>query len=224
MGGFSLPDESLNAPLAFEAQAWDAVSLGDFNKAVQLSRRWLQDEPFTSRPALFGSLVASYALGDYPSAALLARSALTANPSDPSVIAQILYSEASAGRTQVAEALLPRLEEAINGDTAAHSRMEWDILVNADRGLIAFRKGDVLKGRQLYAIAMNQAVSRGLSQIGASALMNYVREEVLTGAPLAADYQQQLERALQFYPTGMRDIAARFVERIKDAAQQGQPV
>ncbi len=83
MTGFDLRDTSLNAPRAFEALAWEAVHEKDFKKAVNFSKDWLADEPFASKPALFGSHIASAAIGDYLSAAQIAKTALTANPNDP---------------------------------------------------------------------------------------------------------------------------------------------
>lgn len=213
MTGFSVPGGSLNAPRAFEARAWEAVLSDDFLDAVDNARDWLADEPFATRPALFGSWVASTALGDHAAAIEFVETARVANPDDPRLIAELLYNRASVGEVGAAEDLLPVLERSIADCPAEPLKGEWDVLVAADRGLIAFRRGEHEVGRTWYAKALEMASAGGLQEFGASALINLAREEARIGARSRVD-SVALARAIEAFPPPARSAVAGFVKRI----------
>jgi len=214
MPGFNVPDSALDAPRAFEAGAWEAVQSGEYPRAVSLSTDWLMDEPFAPRPARFGSWIASTALGDYDLAADLVETALVANPNDARLLAQLLYCKASAGKVDAAESLLPRLEEAIKDDTSDRSPAEWDVFLNADRGLIAFRKGQVGDGGRFYEKAIELARSHGLQEAAASASIHYARERVLAD-PTAPLDESELASATAEFSQPSQAVFAQLVDRIR---------
>lgn len=220
MPGFILEEDLLDAPRAFEARAWEAVVSEDYLDAVDNARDWLADEPFATRPALFGSWIASTALGDHAAAIEFLEVARIANPDDPRLIADLLYNKASADQVDTADALLPVLERALVTDDAGQSEAEWRVLLAADRGLIAFRRGLHEVGRQHYANALDMASRGGLREFGASALINVAREEARIGERKRVD-SSALKRAIEAFPPVSRGAVAGFVERvISDRAQE----
>jgi tetratricopeptide (TPR) repeat protein len=210
---FTVGGPSLAAPRAFEARAWEAVVSGDHLAAVNNARDWLADEPFATRPALFGSWVASTALGDHAAAIEFIEVARVANPDDPRLIAELLYNKASIDDVDSAEELLPSLERSIEGSQVDLPQAGWDVLLAADRGLIAFRRGSYAAGRDWYSKALDVASEHGLPEFGASALMNLAREEARIGGGANVG-REALERAVEVFPQPARGAAAKFVSRI----------
>jgi hypothetical protein len=214
MDGFELPDTVLSVPRAFEAGAWEATLRGEYTEAIGLSWEWLRDEPFATRPALFGSWIASMAIGDYGEAAELVKAAAGANPGDPRLIAQLLYCRASDGQVEAAESLLEKLERTIRQGESGRSEAEWNVILSADRGLLAFRRGNHAEGRRFYEAALEIAVENRLAQFAASAYVNYVREEVLTNPGLQIP-EDDLGRAAQAFPAATRGVVSKFIDRMR---------
>ena len=213
MPDFEVPPESLRVPRAFEAQSWQSAVQEDYERAVALSWEWLKDEPYSTRSALFGSWIASMAIADYDEAERLVVAARLANPEDPRLLAQLFYCQASRGEVGAAESILPRLETAIENDESDRGREEWEVMLHADRGLLAFRQGHVAEGRRLYGEAMRVAKSTNLREAHALALLNYVREEARSNPMAAIDYGE-LRKAVDVFPPATRRIAAYFLKQI----------
>ena len=212
MSGFAVPGESFDVPRAFEAHAWEAVQRGAHSDAVSRALDWALDEPFATRPVLFASWVTSMALGDFQTAADMAEAARVANPGDPRLVAQLLYCKASVGQLESARALLPELERLALAPQAKGRPEEWEAVIEADRGLLAFRSGDVGSGRAHYQNAIEVASRRGLKQTAATALVNFAREEaVATGFWMDDDL---LQAAVAVFPTSTRSVIEEFVARI----------
>ena len=215
MPGFDLPDSSLQTPRAFEARAWEAVVAEDFLRALDWAREWFADEPFATRPALLGAWVASTALDDYETASEFINAARIANPHDPRLVAQLLYNKASADDVGGAEELLPELSRLIDSSETDRSHDEWRVLVAADEGLIAYRKGNIELGRCRYREALRIAEDHGLREFRALALMNFWREESLA-VPGHRPDQHALEQAISAFPPAARGVESCFARRILD--------
>ena len=213
MPDFELPPESLHVPRAFEAQSWQSAVQEDYERAVELSWEWLKDEPYSTRSALFGSWIASMAIADFEEAERLVDAARLANPDDPRLLAQLFYCQASRGKVDAAESILPRLEAAIENDEGHRSAEEWEVMLYADRGLLAYRQGRVAEGRRLYGEAMRVAKSNNLREAHALALLNYVREEARSSPISPVDYGE-LRKAVDVFPRATRGIAAYFLKQI----------
>ena len=210
---FEVPDSSLATPRAYEAVAWEAMAEENFDLAVRSSHEWFGDEPFATRPALFGSWVAAIAQGDFTTALEFAEAALVANPGDPRLIVQQLYCLASDGRTEEAERLIPVLEDAAKRGDGDRSPEEWDVLLHADKGLIAFRKGFTEQGRTHYEQALAIANNKGLSESAGMVYINYMREELLACSSSRLDFNE-LPRVIEMLPRVSRGAAVRFIERL----------
>lgn len=205
-------DHGLDIPRAFEANAWQAMSTDDFAGAVEYSADWLQDEPFASRPALLGSWIAAVALEDYGTALRLVESAAVANPEDIRLTVQSVYCLASMGRVAEAAARFPVLERAAASGDTAYTPAAWGVLLAADRGLLAFRGGSLEQGRAAYRHAIEIAAANGLREAGASALINYLREEARAGGELPIS-ASEIHDVVDAFPQSHRGAITRFLAR-----------
>lgn len=206
MSSFLLPRDRLQVPRAFEARAWESCLSADYKAAVDLAWMWLRDEPFATRPALFGSWVATTALGDHTTAAAFADAALLASPDDPRLIAQLAFCHAYQDDLERAEQLLLELPTAIAHHPTIASKLHWDVLQAADRGLIAFRRGRIEDGRREYERAIRLATEHEERQLAATALLYYAREEARASPSTAATTLAEARRALDAYPSVIRPL------------------
>ena len=210
---FELPPESLRVPRAFEAQSWQSAVEEDYARAVELSWEWLKDEPYSTRAALFGSWIALMAIADFDEAERIVKAARLANPEDPRLLAQLFYCLASQGEIDAAESVLPRLENATQNDKNHLPPEEWEVMLNADRGLLAYRRGQVAEGRRHYSAALRVAESAKLRQAHSLALLNYVREEARWNPAAPVDIDA-LQAAVNVFPRATRGIVASFIKQI----------
>jgi tetratricopeptide (TPR) repeat protein len=213
MTSFEVPENNFSVPLAFEAKAWEAALDSRFREAVDLSWEWLLDEPFATRPASFGSYVASIALEDYENATRLAEAALFANPEDPQLILQLIYCVASQGKTDRAERLLTHdLPNSVRRNPSDIPTAHLPVFVAADQGLIAYRRNQFAQGKACYERAIALARDARDPALEAAALLNLIREEVRAN-PSSIVPWEKAEHVLKAFPTSDRLFYERFLER-----------
>jgi tetratricopeptide (TPR) repeat protein len=155
----------------FEARANYLALQGEHVEALINARGWLRDQPFARDPALFGSYRAAL-IKDYAAAISFARAGLRANPHDYMLQNNLIFALASSGDVETARQQLPLLEEATRGKTLDG---EWDVVLDATKGLIAFRGGDTASGRATYLDVIRRAKEPSLK---AMALIMWAREEI----------------------------------------------
>ena len=189
---------------------------GDFRKAVEHSWNWLRDEPFATRAALFGSWIAGTAIGDHALSLSLTEAAWQANPGDPRLIAQLVYEHASLGDPSKAQELLRQLPTAIRQHPTVRPQVAWDVLTEADKGLIAFRRGTVESGRAHYRAAVELAAANNLREMAALAALTFAREEsrLDPAYPGLAELVELVKRL----PEPMRHVYSAFAARIPQIA------
>jgi Flp pilus assembly protein TadD len=142
-GGIALPEEVLAKAESWEARAWSAAHEGEHGEAVREAWAWHYDQPFASRPAEFGSYHAA-AGADFETGAALAAAALKANPEEFLLLNNLAFCLASMSRVDEAERHINKIRTA---DLSKSDRATY----LATKGLIAFRRGDLESGRELYA-------------------------------------------------------------------------
>jgi hypothetical protein len=135
---------------------------------------WFNDQPFSGRPALMAGYIYSSILDDFTTAEWITKQGQTANPDDPFFNVQLAYIYASTDRTVDARAELAK----IRSSEFPHR----PIFLRANHGLIAYREGDVAKGRELYSDAVTMAREVANKQLEAQALIFWAREEIRAGA------------------------------------------
>jgi tetratricopeptide (TPR) repeat protein len=171
--GLELNSGELRAPQAFEARARSDATEGRWSEALDETWRWHRDEGFAIDPALFGSAAASSGLVDFDAAEKFAEAGLVGNPGEPRLLNNLAYSLLELGRIDEAVA---RLREIDIGELDGRARL----IVAATNGLLAYKLGDVGRGRELYRQVIAIARNEGRHAIAAMAALLQARQEILT--------------------------------------------
>ncbi len=134
-----------------EARALAYRRTKNWKAAIQKCTDWGLDEGFSSRPFRLGSFVAIEALGDGPCAVEMANAGLQVNGGDGVLLNNLAVGLALQGKVRRAERALRSAFEA-SGES-----QNSQITLTATEGLVAYRKGEVCRGRACYAKAIRQA-------------------------------------------------------------------
>jgi tetratricopeptide (TPR) repeat protein len=187
--GVELLDSStLNTRRAFEARAWQEFYEAGWQQSLVEARQWLDDEPYSSRPAVLASYVAGSILQQYDEAVRVARLGLRANPEDPDLINNLAFALINFGELTEAEHSLHMLR-------SADLDIRHQILFKATSGLFHFRGGDPEGGRKLYLDAIQIAADSGYRVMEARAAVFLAFEEVRTKSLYA---QEAVNRAFTY--------------------------
>jgi len=219
MAGFESPIESTRVRRAFEAEAWARVQEGNFANALDQSRAWLRDEQFSTRPALLGSWIAVTALGNHQAGAQISEDARLANPSDPRILAQLAFCYAALDQLDKAEQYLERLQDAVRTHPALEDRYHWEVYFEADRGLIAFRRGNPQEGEAHYVRAIELAHERGCREEAAIALLYFIGEASQFNPDIIGNLKD-VEDVIGTFPASIRPAYEQLLKRIKTKAQK----
>jgi tetratricopeptide (TPR) repeat protein len=138
---------------------------------------WLRDQPFSKRPAVFTSYVASL-IEDYEKSISILKKSLNANPDDPTLINNLAFALGSANRLDEAENALRQIDIAEMKGLPA-------ITLAATAGLLLFRSGSPDRGRDLYNLAISRASEQGIAKYRAMASLYLAREELIASTPSA---------------------------------------
>ncbi|MFO0997717.1 MAG: hypothetical protein U1F33_13635 [Alphaproteobacteria bacterium] len=131
----------------YEARALQTFEEGRWNDALANSISWLDDEPYSTRPAILGSFIASTFLRDFKQADAIARRGLSANPDDIFLLNNHAYALANLG-------LFPEAETIVLSFPRSFAQSPEYSTLLATRGLIAFKRGDIDFGRKCYETAL----------------------------------------------------------------------
>lgn len=135
----------------FEGRALQAMTEAKFEVASGLMDCWAEEEPFSSRPRMLQSFV-NGALGNFEKAKQAAEIGLAADPLDLSLRGNKAYSLAALGMLDEAEIELNLIE--------SHHDDNYRPTNDATRGMVAFMRGEVERGRQLYEQALDSFEKR----------------------------------------------------------------
>ncbi len=159
IGGFSacsLPPES--SAKSSEANAWKASNDGQWNQALDEAKQWQAEQPFSSRPASLGSFIASTALEKYGEAEKIIRQSLMSNRDDATLINNLAFVLAKQGKVVEADGVLSQ-------QGPASTNQFQRVCLVATAGLVAFRAGDLARGRSLYRQAISSASTESLKSL-----------------------------------------------------------
>lgn len=172
--------QALRTPRSFEARALASAARGEWAESVAESERWLEDEPFWTRPASYGSYVAEVVLQDFSLAENFARRGLEANRGDIGLTNNLVVALANQGRLDEAEReFAPIRDVQVTNDRLA-------IVLTATEGLLHFRRGRWGEGRSRYEDAIKRAergTVPGWQHVAALAQLHLTREEVMARTP-----------------------------------------
>lgn len=158
---------------AYEAQAWKQYRSRDWRDAIAFCRLWLMDEPFSSRPAQMASYLALVTLPDFSAAERLALQGLVANPKDATLLNNLTVALANQGKLGEAHDTFERIGKSAHGEIPG--------TLFATEGLLAFRRGDLQKGRVLYQRSI-EAFAKDPGRRALAAL-HLAREELIARSP-----------------------------------------
>ncbi|MEJ7891849.1 MAG: hypothetical protein WKF94_04355 [Solirubrobacteraceae bacterium] len=184
LSGLVIPRAQLR--VSSEALARRHADQGAWAKAVASSWGWLNDQPFSSGPAEFGSYQASVGR-DFASGADIARAGRQANPGEfllSNNLAFCLINLGAPDQLDEAKALLSPFAFA---DLNPDDRATW----LATTGLLQYRTGNPDVGRKLYRRAIEHDRS---SHFTATALILFAAEEIRAGS---SEAESVLREALE---------------------------
>ena len=142
IGGIYVDEVNLGRPFTFEARAHKYESEGKWKNAIDESHSWLRDQPFSSRPALLGSYLASAIAEDYETAVIFAKAGLKANRNEFMLLNNLAFAEAQLNKVSDASKTL-RAAENLRSDQTDET------IFTATSGLVAYRAGDPERGNLL---------------------------------------------------------------------------
>ena len=162
-----------------EAASWTAWQTEQWGLSLEQVKKWHADQPFSGRPAMLGSFIASAVFENFDQAQAFAVTGLRSNRDDVTLLNNYAFSAAMKGDIPVAEQVLKRIPLDALGDTAEA------IWVQATKGLVAFRSGNTELGRELYRKAIALAYSKGDQTRAVHARVYLALEEKRAGTPNA---------------------------------------
>lgn len=136
--------------ISHEVNAWSAYQSSNWQEALSESRAWVLDQPFSSRPAVLGSYLASVALEDFVTAIKFARYGLRSNPDAFTLRNNLAVALAKLGDVAGAISEL----KLVNPTTLTQTQQ---IAYMATNGMIEYRSNRLQKGKELYLKAIERA-------------------------------------------------------------------
>jgi tetratricopeptide (TPR) repeat protein len=162
--------------LNYEALALDNFQHEKHVDALDNAARWFIDMPFSIRPIMFGSNLASTILKDQEKAISFLNAGLISHPNDPQLINNLVYALVLENRTSEAIEYLGKIKpDTVLSETTS-------ACLTATRGLTFFRSGLPDVGRSMYIEAIEKTKQLNNSALNWIAILNYAREEIRLGS------------------------------------------
>jgi hypothetical protein len=165
-----------NVKMNFEALTLDSYHNQDFYSAINNATKWFFDMPFSKRPIMLGSNIASTILKNQKMSISFLKAGLLSHPNDPQLINNIAYSLALDNNPQEALTQISKLKNEMDYGESTK------VCLIATKGLSYFRDGQPEIGRKFYIEAIERTNQIQNQQLYWLAILNYVREEILIGS------------------------------------------
>jgi len=162
------PNEDILA--AYEANARFHLHEYEFRQSLEASKKWSEFQPFSSKPVIFASYVASVCLQDDLEAIRIIETA--SNASSNSFLVKNNYAFALASQNRLVEA-----ERVVAQINEANLDQEESYILSATRGLIQFRSGNIEDARRLYQDAISAFKKKNDFRSATIATFFWAREE-----------------------------------------------
>lgn len=174
---------SMDRSRSAEANAWNALRMAKWDSSLEEARKWQADQPFSSRPAIHGSHIASTIFQDYDLAVEIAEIGLLGNPDDVVLRNNLAFALAERGDTGRAAKILQRIDFQSLGNSQ-------QLVMSATQGLVEFRSGRPDVGREFYHRAL--AIARATRDPkGVIAWIYLAMEELRTGSPQSEEVRRE---------------------------------
>ncbi len=182
-------DIFLNVFRPFEAQSYHYFyNEKNWQKSLDATWNWFYDQPFSSRPAVFGSFIASVALQNYSQAIEIAKKGIKANPSEFMLSNNLTYALACNNEIDEAENEFKKINRGSYDITS-------DVVWLSTYGLLKYRRGYINEGRSYYKQAIGRAKGHSNKRIKAMSAVFFAYEEMISKGK---DYLKLKEQAFNF--------------------------
>ena len=182
--------ELLERSLTFEARTAFARREKRWTDALLHCADWMQDEPFSLRPATVGSFVAAEILQDYDKSIEFCETGLIANPDNFVLLNNLAFCHTAKGNIETGADFLKAAQSEIR------TKMD-EIIFLATSGMISFRKGQQDVGVSNYTRAIDLALAAGLSEIAQLATVHYLAEVANSGSFFSMQEIEQISTMMQ---------------------------
>ena len=177
--GLAVDERKLEVPRSFEANAYFCFNNQMWDDAVEHAEKWLNDQPFSTRPAVFASYVSTCLTEDYDKAKTVLHRSLAANPTSPLLINNLAFALASSGDIKGAQNELKKIDLESTED-------KYAVTLNGTHGMVLMRTGQIEAGHRYYLKAIRLAQKLKSRQYEVMATAYLAREQRLAGFPDAA--------------------------------------
>lgn len=176
-----IPEMAWELPLSYEAHCWKMLQNQNWEQASEYCKKWLCDEPFSSRPARVGSCLGLSVLGDLQYAEVWARIGLMSDPDDNTLLNNLTVCLAYQNRIEEAIDAFKRIGMSDDEGLPTYVKI-------ATAGLLNFRFGHHDIGRKLYQKAEELAPKEFKTLV----IFHWANEERTADTPYA---KRMLEEA-----------------------------
>ncbi|RBQ02194.1 hypothetical protein [Pedobacter miscanthi] len=160
-----------NVNNTFEAFAIEQNEKGDWEGAFVNTLKWFFDLPYTVRPVLMGSYIASYFLKRQDLAIDLCKAGLKANPNDFTILNNLIYAYALDNRLHQCSNYVDQYRKI----KLSEIPNDWKVTFLATNGLIEFQMGNIEFGKKLYENAIEFALKLKSGNLLLHAYINYAK-------------------------------------------------
>ena len=203
---------------SYEARARVSLGRGEWSTIIESAKLWRLDEPFATRAACFGSFAALTVVEDVPQALEFANSGLSTKPRDLALLNNKVVALALVDRATEATEILARIEALESAENLART------VHLATTGLVQFRLGRPVTGRQFYERAIEVARrSRNLLE-ETLALLFQAREEARFDLQKGQKLLAAAEVVIPRLNRRDESIAQRMLTIVSHAHQKVEPV
>ena len=178
---------SLNIKMNHEALALENYQEGEYDLAVSNATKWLKDMPFSKRPVMFGSNIATTILKDNNKSISILKTGLISHPNDPQIINNLAYAYALDNKPNIALEELAKLKETNYEKTT-------QACLIATKGLAQFRKGEHKLGRENYLRSIQITKDINNKELNWIAILNYAREEIMAKSVYTNDVMNAISK------------------------------
>lgn len=170
-------------PDSSEARARKSYWDGDYSDAFADAMKWIMEEPISTK-AYVGAISAACQLEDYVAAQSQAERGLQHDPTSAELLLGGAFAAACLNAFDLAEQYLAKAE--------AKATDHQKIIITADRGLIAIRRGDSAEGIAQYRRAIAGFGASGSHEAQRLCRAYFAREAVLARLPEASKIVQEV--------------------------------
>ena len=152
---------------------------GNWTDAFVNTLKWFFDLPYSSRPILMGSYIATSFLKKPDLAIALCEAGLKANPGDFTILNNMIYAYARDNRLHECKGYIDQFRKVKLDELAD----EWKVTYLATNGLIEFKEKHLELGKKFYDKAIEWALKLNNNYLIVLAYVNYAKELINNNCP-----------------------------------------